>query len=73
MKKPTVEPKLPILPNMELIATQTAYLIAWQNIQLFMKQKKMPLKNYNAECKIDISIVKIVASTKQRGSMSISS
>lgn len=33
----------------------------------------MPLKNYNAECKIDISIAKIVASTKQRGSMSISS
>ena len=28
MKKPTVELKLPILPNMELIATQTAELIA---------------------------------------------
>jgi serine/threonine-protein kinase RsbW len=28
MKKPTVELKLPILPNMELIATQTADVIA---------------------------------------------
>ena len=28
MKKPTVELKLPILPNMELIATQTAEVIA---------------------------------------------
>ena len=28
MKKPTVELKLPILPNMELIATQTAEDIA---------------------------------------------
>ena len=28
MKKPTVELKLPILPDMELIATQTAEVIA---------------------------------------------
>ena len=28
MKTPTVELKLPILPNMELIATQTADIIA---------------------------------------------
>lgn len=28
MKKPTVELKLPIIPNMELIATQTAEVIA---------------------------------------------
>ena len=37
MKTPTVELKLPILPNMELIATQTADIIA-NHMQLTVEQ-----------------------------------
>ena len=51
MKKPTVELKLPIIPNMELIATQTAEVIA-RHMNL-NEEKEKDLKHAIGYCHVN--------------------